>query len=170
MHCALTQSRCGRNLNSFSVLLFETSRAGRIWTYYKYFENIYMRVNIYIYIWNRIGLEDSRSRHESWCSQVPNKFAVLRSPCCTASLILERHWALANGDTWKQRAMNEPTNRLAFWQVQGGPKVGIQLIVYTIVLMVLRYWHFQFCFTNHFLCSILKFPAIIHDTCKEKEM
>jgi len=32
--------------------------------------------------------------------------------------------------------------------IQGGPKVGIQYI--------------------HFLCSILKFPAIIYNTCKEK--
>jgi len=33
--------------------------------------------------------------------------------------------------------------------------------------------HFQFfryCFQIHFLCSILKFPAIIHNTCKEKRI
>jgi hypothetical protein len=31
-----------------------------------------------------------------------------------------------------------------------------------------RYTVFQHSFKIHFLCSILKFPAIIHNTCKEK--
>ena len=29
---------------------------------------------------------------------------------------------------------------------------------------------FQYCFKIHFLCSILKFPTIIHNTCKEKKI